>query len=249
MVTTAAAQFSEEFEEQETQVKALKLNHEIIKIAAASLGFMATKAMQPGQPGSYDEKTKTLVLLWLWVYLKKRVEGLKQQGLLPMNPEQWKQELEKPGSTLKALRISERALSHDSDEKDFRSKLSSSEAVQLAHDLLLELPAEEREGGLSDRDLKDEKYVEEEAMIRVRALRLHPDQDLRPGDEFALPADDALWDNLGLCPVLCQPRGVPGGSPLFPEGALHSEGALHPGGDLHDGGSLRFLVSRDDRKG
>ena len=53
------------------------------------------------------------------------------------------QELEKPGSTLKALRISERALSHDSDEKDFRSKLSSSEAVQLAQDLLLELPAEE----------------------------------------------------------------------------------------------------------
>ena len=248
-VVTAAAQFSEEFEEQETQAKALKLNHEIIKIAAASLGFMATKAMQPGQPGSYNEKTKTFVLLWLWVYLKKRVEGLKQQGLLPMNPEQWKQELEKPGSTLKALRISERALSHDSDEKDFRSKLSSSEAVQLAHDLLLELPAEEREGGLSDRDLKDEKYVEEEAMIRVRALRLHPDQDLRPGDEFALPADDALWDDLGLCPVLCQPRGVPGGSPLFPEGALPSEGALHPGGDLHDGGSLRFLVSRDDRKG
>ena len=249
VVTTAAAQFSEEFEEQETQAKAVKLNHEIIKIAAASLGFMATKAMQPGQPGSYDEKTKTLVLLWLWVYLKKRVEGLKQQGLLPMNPEQWKQELEKPGSTLKALRISERALSHDSDEKDFRSKLSSSEAVQLAHDLLLELPADEREGGLSDRDLKDERYVEEEAMIRVRALRLHPDQDLRPGDELALPADDALWDDLGLCPVLCQPRGVPGGSPFFPEGALHSEGALHPGGDLHDGGSLRFLVSRDDRKG
>ena len=249
LVYTAAAHLTEEVKEQETEVKALQLNHEIIKIAAASLGFMATKAMQPGQPGSYDEKTKNLVLLWLWVYLKKRVDGLKQQGLLPMNPEQWKQELEKPGSTLKALRISERALSHDADEKDFRSKLSSSEAVQLAHHLLLELPAEEREGGLSDRDLKDENYVEEEAMIQIRALRLHPDHGLPPDGELALPADDALWDDLGLCPDLCQPRSVPDESLLFPDGALRPEGALPFEGDLHDGGSLQFGISGDDRNG
>ena len=60
LVYTAAAHLTEEVKEQETEVKALQLNHEIIKIAAASLGFMATKAMQPGQPGSYDEKTKIL---------------------------------------------------------------------------------------------------------------------------------------------------------------------------------------------
>ena len=112
--------------------------------------------------------------------------GSKTQGLLPMNPNNGNSELEKPGSTLKALRISERALSHDSDEKDFQSKLSSSEAVQLAHDLLLELPAEEREGGLSDRDLKDEEVRGGRSDDPCSSSTSTSDQDLLESQECCI---------------------------------------------------------------
>ena len=93
-----------------------------------------------------------------------------------MKPEQWQKELEKPSPTVKALRLSEAALRSDGHQgQPNRLHISGAEALQLAQDLLRELPEEEwiaDPTGFS-RPM-EEKYVEKE-ICRIRALRLHPD--------------------------------------------------------------------------